>query len=51
MPNYSYETHFGGAFYLFVRGINEKGPEGIYFDRPDEALIQKLNSYLARSPQ
>lgn len=48
MEQYSYDTHIGGAFYLFVRGINEQGREGIYFDRPAFALIKKLDEYLGR---
>ncbi|GAA5520935.1 exodeoxyribonuclease V subunit beta [Aliifodinibius salicampi] len=46
LPNYSYENHFGGAFYLFVRGINEKGREGIFFDCPDEKIIKELDEYI-----
>lgn len=48
LEQYSYERHVGGAFYLFVRGINEQGREGIYFDRPDFTLIDKLDEYLRR---
>ncbi|MDZ7715028.1 MAG: 3'-5' exonuclease [Balneolaceae bacterium] len=47
IPNYTYKSHFGGALYLFVRGINENGNEGIYFDRPQESVIEKLDSYLS----
>jgi exodeoxyribonuclease V beta subunit len=46
LPNYSYEKHFGGAFYLFVRGINETGREGIFFDCPDEKIIRELDEYI-----
>lgn len=46
LKNYNYENHFGGAIYLFVRGINEKGNEGIFFDRPDFNIIKNLNTYL-----
>jgi len=45
-PNYSYEQHFGGAFYLFLRGINEQGMEGIFFDWPKGEKIRKLNRYI-----
>ena len=46
LPDYSYDTHFGGAFYLFLRGINEEGREGIFFDRPSFATVKKLNDYI-----
>ena len=46
LPSYTYEDHFGGAFYLFVRGMNGQGREGIFFDRPEEQVITTLNAYI-----
>jgi exodeoxyribonuclease V beta subunit len=46
LSNYSYERYFGGSFYLFLRGMNEKGREGIFFDRPEERVIEELNEYI-----
>ncbi len=46
LPEYSYEDHFGGAFYLFVRGINKDGSEGIFFDKPDKDVIMTLDDYI-----
>jgi len=46
LPDYCYEDHFGGAFYLFLRGMNEKGREGIFFDRPDGSTIEELDKYI-----
>ncbi|NGP88014.1 exodeoxyribonuclease V subunit beta [Fodinibius halophilus] len=43
---YSYEQHFGGAFYLFLRGMNEQGREGIFFDKPERSTITHLNEYI-----
>jgi exodeoxyribonuclease V beta subunit len=48
LPDYRYEDHFGGAFYLFLRGINVSGSEGIYFDKADHSVITELNNYIAR---
>jgi exodeoxyribonuclease V beta subunit len=44
IPDYRYETHFGGVFYLFLRGISQnQGDEfGIFRDRPDEKFIRML---------
>lgn len=43
IPDYKYETHFGGVLYLYLRGIDNCSPgNGIYFDRPDASLIQGL---------
>ena len=50
LPNYRYESHFGGCLYLFLRGMgaepvisnNDEQP-GVYFDRPAEALLDSLS--------
>ncbi|MFC1895355.1 exodeoxyribonuclease V subunit beta [Thermodesulfobacteriota bacterium] len=44
LPGYSYETHFGGVYYMFLRGVDpEKGPNfGIYRDRPSGEFINQL---------
>jgi exodeoxyribonuclease V beta subunit len=44
LPGYTYETHFGGAYYIFLRGVNPtNGSEfGIYRERPSEEFIQTL---------
>ena len=47
LPGYDYEKHFGGVFYLFVRGIDPARPEfGVYRDRPAAELIEKLSGLL-----
>lgn len=44
IKNYSYENNFGGVYYLFLRGINSNMEEnnGVYFDRPDIAVLNEL---------
>jgi exodeoxyribonuclease V beta subunit len=44
LPDFSYERHFGGVFYIFIRGVDPlRGPEfGIYKDLPDTGLINAL---------
>jgi exodeoxyribonuclease V beta subunit len=44
IPDFSYERHFGGVFYIFIRGVDpDKGPEfGIYKDIPDATLVDAL---------
>ena len=42
LPDYEYARHVGGAFYLFVRGIDPAAGmgRGVYFDRPStECLV------------
>ena len=41
---YSYETHFGGVIYTFIRGMNGKNSNyGVFFDCPDVRLINELD--------
>ncbi|MGB0134125.1 exodeoxyribonuclease V subunit beta [Dokdonella sp.] len=42
---YSYETHVGGALYLFVRGMREGDTAGIHHDRPPATLIDALDAW------
>ena len=44
---YSYEEHFGGVYYLFLRGVQPESSTGIFNCRPDEALIHKLDHMFA----
>lgn len=46
IPGYTYETDFGGIFYLFLRGVDACGTRGIYRDLPPCALIRDLSRVL-----
>jgi len=48
LPEYHYEQNFGGAFYLFLRGMNTDGREGIFFDCPKASTIEQLDEYISR---
>ncbi|MDP7360881.1 MAG: exodeoxyribonuclease V subunit beta [Pseudomonadales bacterium] len=45
VSGYDYDVHFGGAYYLFLRGMagREHPGEGVYFDRPVKPLLQQLD--------
>ncbi len=49
LPGYSYTDHFGGVFYIFLRGINrDLGSDyGIFQDKPEEELILALSDTLS----
>lgn len=49
LPNYDYNTHFGGNYYLFLRGMEQSNSqfEGVYFSRPEWTLIEKLDAIFA----
>jgi exodeoxyribonuclease V beta subunit len=51
LRGYDYVRHFGGIYYLFLRGMRpENGPHcGVYFVRPDEALVDALDRGIFRS--
>ncbi|HEX9080306.1 MAG TPA: UvrD-helicase domain-containing protein [Desulfuromonadaceae bacterium] len=47
LPGYAYETHFGGAIYVFLRGISAAHPGcGIYRDRPAPEFIRRAEALL-----
>jgi exodeoxyribonuclease V beta subunit len=48
LPDYTYEKHFGGVYYFFLRGFNSKEgtTNGIFFDRPARQFIVKLEKAL-----
>lgn len=47
IPDYDYTRHFGGIFYLFLRGMSvHAGTDcGIFTDRPSFQLIKSLDFY------
>jgi len=47
VKDYDYHTHFGGVFYLFIRGMHaEFGSQyGVYHDRPEKSAIIELSDF------
>jgi exodeoxyribonuclease V beta subunit len=48
LPGYDYDTHFGGVFYMFLRGVDPSNAAdtGIYRDRPAKETIDYLGDAL-----
>jgi exodeoxyribonuclease V beta subunit len=48
VPGYDYERHFGGVYYLFVRGMSTRHAPGtgVLFERPSAALVAELSAFL-----
>ncbi|MDF1556539.1 MAG: PD-(D/E)XK nuclease family protein, partial [Deferrisomatales bacterium] len=46
LPAYRYADHFGGAVYVFLRGVDPSGRHGIFRARPTEARVEALARYL-----
>ena len=48
LADYDYQQHFGGVFYLFLRGVDGSASEnGIYRTRPDVDFIESLDALFA----
>ena len=44
LPDYEYEKNFGGAFYIFLRGIDpSKQDNGIFSTRPPRKFVEQLD--------
>ena len=49
LPGYDFDRHFGGAFYIFLRGIDPAEPEnGVYFERPSRTFVERLSEIFER---
>ena len=51
IDDYDYNTHFGGVFYLFLRGMNPNHAPGtgVFAARPPLALIDQLDKCCANA--
>ena len=49
LQDYDYERHFGGVFYLFLRGIDPRAETGIFRDRPSRELIEALDRLVSQA--
>ena len=49
--DYDYDRHFGGVFYLFVRGMHPArgATTGVHFARPDRVTVERLAAALTRN--
>lgn len=47
LPDYEYAEHFGGVYYLFLRGMTPPtgNAAGVYFDRPSVELVEELGQW------
>lgn len=48
VPGYDYDEHFGGAYYLFLRGMDPAAPRdsGVFHHRPSARCIADLSAVL-----
>jgi exodeoxyribonuclease V beta subunit len=45
-PDYTYDTHFGGVYYLFIKGMRPGRKRGVFFEKPPAARMQALSAAL-----
>lgn len=53
LPDYDYEQHFGGAYYLFLRGIDRESraqDSGVFYNRPSQEFIEQLDQLFDDTP-
>ena len=47
ISDYRYEKHFGGVYYLFIRGMSDNNSQnGIFYTKPSVELIENLDLLL-----
>ncbi len=46
LPDYDYNTHFGGTYYLFLRGMDGSSQQGVYSTRPTREIVIELDRLL-----
>ncbi|MBV1843065.1 exodeoxyribonuclease V subunit beta [Photobacterium ganghwense] len=49
-PDYDYDTHFGGVYYLFLRGVKADSDSGIFHARPSLALLTDMEALIDGEP-
>ena len=47
VPAFDYTRDFGGVIYLFIRGIQEAGNNGIFVHQPELSVIEGFRKLLA----
>ena len=51
LPDYDYDRHLGGAFYLFVRAMTPERPGySVFFDRPTRQCIEAIDACFGELP-
>lgn len=46
LPNYDYGQHFGGVYYLFLRGMAPGSRTGIYRDQPSLEFLENMDGLM-----
>lgn len=50
LPNYDYQQHFGGVFYLFLRGMDGESSHGIFSAKPSLEFLNDMDRLIDGLP-
>ncbi|MFB9214725.1 exodeoxyribonuclease V subunit beta [Vibrio sinaloensis] len=50
LPNYDYQQHFGGVYYLFLRGMDGESRHGIFSAKPSLELLDDMDRLIDGMP-
>ncbi|UUM30001.1 exodeoxyribonuclease V subunit beta [Vibrio japonicus] len=50
LPNYDYQKHFGGVYYLFLRGMDGQSDNGIFSAKPTLEFLQDMDRLIDGQP-
>ena len=48
ITDFNYNKHFGGVLYVFLRGCRKEQSTGIFYSKPTEEIINRLDQLLTR---
>ena len=43
---YSYDEHFGGVYYLFLRGMDGQSQQGVFSAKPTLGLLDEMDQLI-----
>ncbi len=46
IPDFDYNTHFGGVVYVYTRGCRKDGNTGIFYTKPEKKMVEELENVL-----
>ncbi len=50
ISDFNYDEHFGGVIYMFLRGCRAGQDTGVFFDKPELNLIEKMDAVFGKLP-
>lgn len=50
IPDFDYESQFGGVLYYFLRGIRSGSDQGIFYQKPSLELLESIEGLISGKP-